>query len=503
MNGCTGTDTMTVNVNPLPVIILGSSVARCLGDPYTLVAAGGAAYSWSPLTGLSCGVCSAPVATPPATTTYTVTVTSAYGCIDHATITITVNPLPVLAVTPSPVQMCFGTDTTLSVSGALTYTWSPAVGLSATTGSVVIAGPTASTTYTITGTDGNNCSSTVTDPVLVTPLSPPPVVVSPVKYCLNATASPLTATGTNLEWYTNAPSDTGSVMAPTPSTSAPGSQWYYVCQNSDGCEGPKDSIEVVILENVKTDFNTLVTVGCNYDSVSFINLSSNATSYLWTFYDGTTDTATNPGHHFNPVADTSVYWVKLVGVNGVCASDSLVKTFTLYPTPPRHFLYDVTPDQVISYGESIQLNSQGAWYFFWKPNDGTLSNNNINNPIATPYDKTTYTVFGYDHTGCLDSAKVTIDVITDGEGVPSAFTPNGDGRNDIFHVINLKYGHLVDMKIFNRWGQIVCHTTDNETGWDGRFNNVPQDMGVYNYLIIVERANHQQVIYKGDVTLIR
>jgi gliding motility-associated-like protein len=501
--GCANTDTLVVNVHPLPTVTTSGNTTKCFGNPYSMFASGGGTYTWVPAGGLSCSTCGTTTATPSVTTTYTVTVTTLYGCSRTAPVTVSINPLPVLSVSPSPVKLCVGRDTAITVRGALTYTWSPAAGLSATTGSTVVAAPGVTTVYIITGTDANNCSSSIADSVLIGPLSPPPSVVSPVNYCLNDNAAPLSAAGTSLLWYTGPFGGIGSPSAPIPATSSPGSKWYYVSQNSNGCEGPRDSVNVTIYEKPKTDFDWLANIGCNVDLVTLTNHSTNVTRYLWTFADGTTDTAVNPIHRYQPVVDTSLSWIKLVGYNPGCPADSAVKAVKLYPAPASHFLRDITTDQAIPYGTSVQLDVRGGWFYYWKPDDGTLSNPNINDPIATPLDKTTYVVYSYNHAGCLDSAQVTIDVITTQEVIPSAFTPNGDGLNDIFHVVNLARGHLVDMMIYNRWGQLVCHTQDNEKGWDGTFQGVPQDLGVFNYYIIVERENHAQVTYKGNVTLVR
>jgi gliding motility-associated-like protein len=204
-----------------------------------------------------------------------------------------------------------------------------------------------------------------------------------------------------------------------------------------------------------------------------------------------------------PVTTTSVgssTTFTVIGIDGNGCKNRA--TVTVDPAPPR-FLHDMTVSQSIYYGQSIQLSVLGATKYFWYPNDGTLDNCNINNPVASPLEKTTYTVQGYNNTGCVDSASVTIDVITTKEVVPSGFTPNDDGLNDVFRVSNLAYGHLVEMKIINRWGQVVCQTTDNKKGWDGKLNGVPQDVGVYYYSIIVEREDKSVVYYKGDLTLIR
>ncbi|MEZ5172299.1 MAG: hypothetical protein R2850_01990 [Bacteroidia bacterium] len=96
------------------------------------------------------------------------------GCDSVITTNLTVNPLPTITV--SDATICEGETTTLTASGADTYTWSPATGLSATTGDTVDANPVATTTYTVTGTDANGCENTGTGTVTVNPLP----VTSPI-----------------------------------------------------------------------------------------------------------------------------------------------------------------------------------------------------------------------------------------------------------------------------------------------------------------------------------
>jgi gliding motility-associated-like protein len=91
------------------------------------------------------------------------------------------------------------------------------------------------------------------------------------------------------------------------------------------------------------------------------------------------------------------------------------------------------------------------------------------------------------------------------EDIPTGFTPNGDGLNDVFRVVGLKYQDLVDFRVYNRWGQQVFYTNNYKDGWDGTFNGVKQDMGTYFYTIIVARPGGagNDIVYKGEVTLIR
>lgn len=171
---------------------------------------------------------------------------------------------------------------------------------------------------------------------------------------------------------------------------------------------------------------------------------------------------------------------------------------------PPLTLTNVTASQTIPIGSSIQLNANGADYYFWTPDNGTLNNPNINYPVATPTDPTMYVVHGMSIYGCRDSAVVNIDIdYTLHELIPSAFTPNGDGRNDVFRVLNARYQKLLDFRVYNRWGQLIYQTTDIDKGWDGTFNGVPQDMGVYNYVIILAKPDGTDKTYSGTVTLIR
>jgi gliding motility-associated-like protein len=164
---------------------------------------------------------------------------------------------------------------------------------------------------------------------------------------------------------------------------------------------------------------------------------------------------------------------------------------------------------VIPYGSQLQLDaiklSPDYLFYTWVPNDGSLSNPNISNPIAKPLDSTMYTVYGMNEWGCIDSAKVEIDVDIDmTEYIPTAFTPNGDGLNDLFRIRGLRYQKIVDFKIYNRWGQVVYdYKTGDSQGWDGTLFGEPQPMGVYNYAIIIAKLGQIDRVYKGDVTLIR
>lgn len=88
--------------------------------------------------------------------------------------------------------------------------------------------------------------------------------------------------------------------------------------------------------------------------------------------------------------------------------------------------------------------------------------------------------------------------------IPNAFTPNGDGKNDVFKLLNIsREQQLIEFKIFNRWGTIMFSTTNPEEGWDGRFHNQDQPTGVYGYGIRIQYSDGLIETYRGTVTLIR
>jgi len=180
--------------------------------------------------------------------------------------------------------------------------------------------------------------------------------------------------------------------------------------------------------------------------------------------------------------------------------DTLFTTVIINPLPPvRSSSHDTT----IGYGKSVQLFATGASNYTWTP-VGSLNNPNLPAPIATPTETTNYIVSGMDSNGCVyrDTVKVTV-TYTDNLLIPTGFTPNGDGRNDVFRVVNPSFQRLMEFRVFNRWGQEVFATQDIRDGWDGSWKGVAQPMGNYQYLIRVAYPDGNTETYKGDINLIR
>lgn len=172
-----GPGNMGANFVPIPYPFTGPPITICAGGPATITATPfipGATYSWTPNTGLAATTGTAVVITPTSNIVYTVTVTDPVTtCSASATQTVNVNPLPTTSVSPTTGTIaCSAQTVTLNATGAYTYSWSPSAGLSATTGYSVIATPTVTTIYTVTGSNvcaDVNATTTITVVPLITP----------------------------------------------------------------------------------------------------------------------------------------------------------------------------------------------------------------------------------------------------------------------------------------------------------------------------------------------
>lgn len=155
-NGCTDTFYKTFTVWALPVVDAGPAQRICRDAPVQLNATGATGYVWSPATGLSCTGCATPLAAPDSTRMYYVTGTDAHNCVNNDSIMVTVVQRFNMQQSPGG-EICKGKIMNLDAIGADSYSWSPATGLTATTGSRVFAHPDVTTTYRVVGYDRFNC----------------------------------------------------------------------------------------------------------------------------------------------------------------------------------------------------------------------------------------------------------------------------------------------------------------------------------------------------------
>ncbi len=203
----------------------------------------------------------------------------------------------------------------------------------------------------------------------------------------------------------------------------------------------------------------------------------------------------------NPTVSIDTTQIFHVGVyDQYNCGDTLQAAITINYPP----LITVSPkDTLTMYNAPVQLNAYapGARYFLWTPAAG-LDNPTVPDPIAIPDSSMLYIVQVIDTNNCSSTDTVSVRIYERGVEIPSAFTPNGDGKNDVFRIANLTTQHVIEFRVFNRWGQQV-YSAENNAGWNGTFNNVEQPIGTYNYVIKVTFHDGSLKTFTGAVTLIR
>lgn len=405
VNGCTGTDSVKVNVSSSLSVSVGPDKDICPGSTTQLnvVSPGATSWQWIPANGLSCSTCPNPVATPLSNTTYIVN-TSDGVCKGADTINVNLYSAPVANAGPDAI-ICIGGDTLLNPSGGLSYSWSPATGLSCTACQNPSAGPSLTTIYTVTVSDINGC--TAIDNVTINVIDTLQVNAGPDQSICKGSSAQLNVTVPGATNYLWTPSSGLSCTTCTNPVAAPGiTTTYAITASNSACSG-SDTVTINVVAYPVANAGTDVTI-CEGDFIA-MNASGGAT-YNWAPFAG----ISNP-FIANPFASPTVTTTYVVTVtNAPCSSTDTV-IVTVDPLP----VVTVSNDTLICEGNSVNLNASGAVIYSWSP-ISDLNNAGISNPTSTPPVTVTYIVTGSDAQGCSASASVTISVvqIPDADGGP-------------------------------------------------------------------------------------
>lgn len=245
VNGCYDTAIHNIHINPSPVVRASNDVNLCLGNDIRLNATSNNPVNWSPVAGLSCTNCPAPIAAPLITTSYVVQTTNNFGCSGYDTIVVTVIQ-PLQLTISADDSICVGQSTNLLASGASSYSWSPALGLNNTSISNPTAGPTVTTRYRVVGYDGYNCF-TDTAFVLVAIGQYPTVNLGPDLTLSTGTLQPLTTViqnGPVRTWRWTPSTDLSCADCPLPIATLKKNISYIVnITNNYGCSA-RDTVNI-------------------------------------------------------------------------------------------------------------------------------------------------------------------------------------------------------------------------------------------------------------------
>ncbi|WP_341834778.1 PKD domain-containing protein [Chitinophaga pollutisoli] len=268
------------------------------------------------------------------------------------------------------------------------------------------------------------------------------------------------------------------------------------------CNAPDEyAIQLRVAANVVAAFASPDSA-CAPFTVQFDNISAGGTEFEWDFGDGSpisrdiypTHTFTQPNRY--------LVTLRAYDPNTCNLRDTVQRWITIMPGPTAAYTY--LPTKAVENTPTTFTNqSVDAVRYRWDFGDGNISYEP--NPThqylrSGIYEVclTAYTEYGCEDTVCQE-VQAIVNPLYD---VPTAFSPNGDGINDKWEIKGFGIVRY-DMKVFNRWGQLMFQSNDQRLGWDGRFNGTVQPMDAYAFVLNVEFTDGNKITKTGNVTLLR
>ncbi len=438
--GCSATDQVAVIVNnPSLVAEAGNNVAFCQGASVSVTlggsptAVGGTpsyTYTWTPLAGLNDSTLANPVATPLTSTTYSVAVKDATGCIAEDTVRITINPRPVVnAGVPDTIcsGVCVelgGAPTASGGTGSYTYNWTPTFFFSTpTTVANPTVCPTNNVTYVVTATDSLGCSNnaSVTIRVNQNPTANAGVdktLVACPDACITIGGTP-TATGGGggylYAWAPSAGLNNTGLANPSVCNLAQSVTYNLTVTDANGCTAIDQTLINVVQSTLTADAGNDKSICAGQPTCITIGgtnaVTGGSTPYLieWSPVAGICNANNIANPDVNPT-DTTTYILLVTDALGCVAIDSMV----VYANPA--VTASVSPDTAICQGGSALLGSNPTgsggtpnYTYSWSPGTG-LSSTTSGNPVATPLVTTAYCVTVTDAVGCSSSTCQNVNV---------------------------------------------------------------------------------------------
>jgi gliding motility-associated-like protein len=268
----------------------------------------------------------------------------------------------------------------------------------------------------------------------------------------------------------------------------------------EGCVSEETSGTVVSNPSPSIDF--AFNGGCVSDITTFTAVNSEpnvaVSQWYWQFGNGSGKISINPSESYM-YKQPGIYNVELTGLTAAgCPSEPVIKSINVYQT--NAFAGN---DTVVAENQPFLLNGRGGEIYKWTPSTG-LSDDEIANPTATLSRDAQFILTASTPAGCETSDTVMFKVFK-GPAlyVPSAFSPDGDGNNDVFkfYAVGMKSVDL--FQVFNRYGQLIYSSSNIMGGWDGRIGGIEQPSGTYVWMIKGIDLMGTPHFKKGTVTLVR
>lgn len=516
-SGCTDTIAIPVTVNALPVANF-STTTVCQGNAtsFTDLSTGNpVSWSWSfPGGNPALSSSQNPSSVFPAGT-YTVTLIAgtSFGCTDTISQVITVNPTPVAAFSNTAqcfVDSVYFTDGSSISSGTISsWNWNfgdPASGLNNTSSlqnPPHYYGASGNYTVTLVVTSNFGCTDTITQTIFVAP--GPLANFGAIDVCLGSqnifTDSSSIPFGNIVSWNWAFGDATNSTLQnPSHLYSSPGTYNVTLIVISDlGCT---DTIIKQVIVHPIPVAQIMALGACLIDGTTISDASTilapdSIVQWFWDFGDGTNSTQQNTVHYFPSPGN---YGVTLIVTSNFGCSDTISQVVSVNPSPTAAFSYD--PVVTLLYDDiNFTDLSQGGVSWFWDFGDSSISN--VQNPNHIYYAVGTYQVMEVvtNQYGCTDTIWHEVIILLP-PNIPTGFSPNGDGHNDIFYVLGGPYIKL-EFRIYNNWGELIFVSYSQKDGWNGTYKGIKQPMGVYVYTVHATTEDKKEHFLKGDVTLLR
>lgn len=496
-NGCISSDTVAITeAPPLLVNISASQNASCFGvadGSATVSVSGGAipyTYSWNTNPAQSTAT-----AQNIAAGFYTVSVTDANSCIETDTVTISQPAQIDLFLVTSADASCFGVadgSATVDASGGnlpYQFVWNTNPVQNSAAANNLFAG-----TYSPSVIDNEGCISTIN----VT-INQPGILL------LNTISS------NNITCFGAA--DGAFEIVASGGTPGYSYQWNNASINGTTATQLEAGIyEVTITDNNNCTAEANITISepallaaaIFSENITCFGYNDGEINIQTTGGTGNYTYAWNTGNYNSPLVSTlspAFYSITVTDENG--CSDEVSATIT----QPSQIIVALADSFAIQYGDSVQLTNTisggtGNYSYLWSP-DSFLGCGNCQEPFAFPELTAQYTLTAIDESGCNASATTTVAVIIDKTiYIPNAFSPNGDGENDMFFAF-VKDVNRFSMKVFDRWGELIFASEDKNGFWDGTYKGKQLPPSVFVYYAQFEFPDGQKVNKKGTLTLIK
>jgi gliding motility-associated-like protein len=448
-SGCSASDTVTITVNPSPAVDLGQDTGLCRQGSIVLDAGNpGATYLWSTGSSNQSLTIKDTMYIPAGYFSVQVSVGS---CTDEDTIYVAFYEMPI--VNMSDTAFCQNTILTLNAnySAATSYKWN-------TGDTTAVIDVSNQGQYSVI-IDNNGCQGYDTVNTYMIPITPIDLGEDTI-LCENNTLNlDLGNAGTNYNWSTA--ETTSSIMVSN------AGEYSVIVQNS----------YCYSYDTINVTYQTYPVVALNSDfSLCDGESASIGTSYSGALYNWSSGENTQQ----KTVSSSGIYWL-IVDMNHCRDTDSV--SVTVKPLP----VFDLGKNRSICPNEEIIISPEvEANLFIWLPSQ-------INSSSATITEPGTYSVTAIDSNACSYTDSITFDDYCPSVVyLPSAFSPNGDGKNDVFMAKGNNV-YVFSMSIFDRWGNKIFSSYDLDKGWDGTTNGKPSPYDVYTWLIYYEGEKENNI----------